>query len=63
MTVRDGLLRRDLEARGWNGRDLARATGLGQATIYRFLEKKVRTPKTLKRIAEALGYDTERYLR
>jgi transcriptional regulator with XRE-family HTH domain len=63
MKIREGVLARDLEAKGWNGRDLAHHAGIGRATIYRFLGGSIRTPKTLKKIADALEQPTERYLR
>jgi transcriptional regulator with XRE-family HTH domain len=55
-------IERDMLRRGWNRRDLARAAGLGESTITRFLNGGYRTPKSLKRIAMALDRPVDRYI-
>jgi transcriptional regulator with XRE-family HTH domain len=56
-------IKRDLRAKGWNYTDLFRATNLGSATISRFMRGKSQTPKTAKKIADALGKDLSEYVR
>ena len=54
-------IRRDLEAKGMIPADLQRF-GLTKGTISRFMTGKVQSPRTAKRIAEALGVPIDRYL-
>lgn len=47
---------------GWTFSDLAAAAGVSVQTVSRFIEGSFQSPKSAKKIAEALGYSTERYL-
>jgi len=51
----------DMDMRGWNGVQLAKASGLSYPTISRFLNNQLQTAKTAERIARALGYSVRRY--
>ncbi|NBT52899.1 MAG: XRE family transcriptional regulator [Marivivens sp.] len=55
-------LRDDMALRGWLPVDLARAAGVADMTVYRFLARDAQTPKTAKKLADALGYSVRRYL-
>lgn len=48
------FLRRELDARGLHGQDLARLTGLTPATISACLNHHEVSPRTMRLIAEAL---------
>jgi hypothetical protein len=52
----------DMRARGWFSVDLAREAGVHVSTVTRFFNGDSRTPKTLAKLALALGKKTERYL-
>ena len=56
------LLAEDMAVRAWMPNDLARAAGVDNATIWHFLRGSRRTPKTLGKIAKALGYKPARYV-
>ncbi len=55
-------LAEDVTLRGWLPIDLARAAGVADMTVYRFLRGERQTPRTAKKLAEALGHPLERYL-
>jgi transcriptional regulator with XRE-family HTH domain len=55
-------IRRDMVSRGWLPIDLARAADASHMTIGRFLSGERQTPRTLKKIADAFGYDPNRYV-
>ena len=57
------LLKRDAEARGLSGSELAASAGLGEATVYRCFAGKSISSKSLRKIATALGHEMERYLK
>lgn len=57
-----GLVRDDMEARGWMLFDLAREVDLSGATITRFMKRQRQTPKTAKKIARVFGREPEYYL-
>ena len=50
----------DMALKGWNSRDLARASGVSDMTISRFFAG-AQSAKTAARIAQALGYTVRRY--
>lgn len=52
----------DMAIKGWLPVDLARAAGVADMTVYRFLDGEARTAKTAKKLADALGYSVRRYL-
>jgi lambda repressor-like predicted transcriptional regulator len=52
----------DIAAKGWMNTDLARAAGISDKTVSRFLTREHQTAKTIARIAKALGYSVRRYL-
>ena len=55
-------MRADLAAKGWLPTDLARAAGVSDMTVSRFLNGARQNPRTVKKLAEALGYSVRRYL-
>lgn len=55
-------LERDIAARGWLARDLARAAGVSDMTVSRVLSSERSNPRTWARIAAAMGYTVRRYL-
>ena len=55
--------RADMELRGWFQIDLARVAQLPQSTVSRFLGGAVRSPRTAKKLADALGQPVARYYR
>ncbi len=48
--------------KGWLPTDLARVAEVADSTVNRFLSGEFQTPKTLKKLAAALGYTSKRYL-
>lgn len=55
-------IREDMALRGWLPTNLARAAGVSDMTVSRFLRRDAQTAKTAKKLAEALGYTVDRYL-
>lgn len=55
-------MRDDMALKGWLPIDLARAAGVADMTVYRFLSMEAQTAKTAKKLADALGYSLRRYL-
>ena len=55
-------LQRDIDARGWLPRDLARAAAVSDMTVSRALNGTRRNPRTWDTLARALGYTVRRYL-
>lgn len=55
-------MQEDMAALGWLPVDLARAAGLSQMTVGRFLRVERQTARTAKKLAAALGYSVRRYL-
>lgn len=55
------LILDDMAPKGWMPTDLARAAGLSDMTIGRFLKNEVQTARSAKKIAEALGRSVRRY--
>jgi plasmid maintenance system antidote protein VapI len=55
-------MRQDLAERGWLPRDLARAAGVSDMTVSRFLNSTRANPRTADRLARALGFTARRYL-
>jgi transcriptional regulator with XRE-family HTH domain len=55
-------MRDDLGARGWLPRDLARAAGVSDMTVSRFLNGSRANPRTVDKLARALGFTARRYL-
>ena len=51
----------DLARRGWLPIDLARNANVADMTVYRFLSGEIQTPRTAKKLADALGYSVRRY--
>jgi plasmid maintenance system antidote protein VapI len=56
------LLREDMAGRGWLQTDLARAAGVADMTVTRFLRGDFQTARTAAKLAKALGYSPKRYL-
>lgn len=52
----------DVAARGWLQTDLARAAGVSNMTVTRFLRGEHQTPRTAQKLAQALGFSVRRYL-
>lgn len=63
FTYKGSLVAADAARKGWNQAMLAHESGLSAMTISRFLSDQMQTPKSAARIARALGYDVQRYLR
>lgn len=55
------LIEDDMARKGWLSTDLAKAAGLADMTIGRFLKAEVQTARTAKKIARALGRPVSRY--
>ncbi len=53
----------DMTERGWNAIDLARQADISDMTVYRILDGKSTTARTLKKIAKALRKPTRDYMR
>lgn len=51
----------DMEELGWMRTDLARKAGLSDMTVSRFFRRKQQTPRTAKKLADALGQPLRRY--
>jgi transcriptional regulator with XRE-family HTH domain len=56
------LLSDDMALRGWMAVDLARRAGVSHMTVHRFLTGERQTPRTAKKLAEALNRRVSRYL-
>jgi hypothetical protein len=56
-------LDRDAIARGWNWRTLAKHAGVAPSTVGRFMYGTFQTPDTAKKLADAVGYPLQRYMR
>lgn len=52
----------DMLAKGWLQTDLARAAGVSDMTVTRFLRSERQTARTAKKIARALGRSVRHYL-
>lgn len=52
----------DMALRGWNTATVAREAGLSYKTVDRFLRGEIQTPKTIAKLAHALGHAVSRYL-
>lgn len=55
-------LRDDMAERGWLPTDLARAAAVSNMTVSRVLNGKRQNPRTIEKLARALGKSTRRYL-
>lgn len=55
-------LRCDIAERGWLPTDLARAAGVSDMTVSRFLSGERQTARTAAKLALALGKSVRRYL-
>jgi transcriptional regulator with XRE-family HTH domain len=55
-------LREDIAERGWLPTDLARASGVSDMTVSRFLKGESQTARTADKLARALGRSVRRYL-
>lgn len=56
------LLETDMKAKGWLPVDLARHAKVSHMTVSRFFSGKNQTPRTAKKLAEALGRSVRRYM-
>lgn len=56
------LIREDMASKGWLQTDLARAAGVSDMTVTRFLRGEFQTARTAQKLAKALGYSVRRYL-
>lgn len=56
------LVAEDMAAKGWSKLELAKRARVADMTVIRFLRGERQTAKTAKKLARALGYETERYL-
>lgn len=55
-------LANDMAERGWMATDLARAAGVSDMTVSRFLRGNRQTARTAKLLANAMGYSPRRYV-
>ena len=55
-------LRDDMAERGWLPRDLARAAGVSDMTVSRYLNGHRQNPRTIDKLAKAMGRPIRRYL-
>lgn len=55
-------LREDMALRGWLSRDLARAAGVSDTSVSRFLNGERPSPRMAAKFAHALGTTIRRYL-
>lgn len=55
-------LRDDMSERGWLPTDLARAAGVSDMTVSRFFSGERANPRTVEKLAKALGRGLRRYL-
>lgn len=56
------LMASDITERGWLPIDLARHAGVADMTVYRFLDGTSQTPRTAKKLADALEMPVRRYI-
>lgn len=56
------LILEDAGARGWMATDLARFSEVSDATLSNVLKGVRCTPKTVAKLAKALGHPVERYV-
>jgi transcriptional regulator with XRE-family HTH domain len=52
----------DMAVKGWQKQDLARAAGVADMTVIRFLRAERQTAKTARKLAKALGFSVRRYI-
>lgn len=52
----------DMATKGWLPTDLARAAGVSDMTVSRFLKNEIQTERAADKLARALGYSPRRYL-
>lgn len=55
-------MRLDMTERAWLPTDLARAAGVSDNTVGRFLSGERRNPRTAEKLARALGRSIRRYI-
>lgn len=55
-------MRGDMAEKAWLPTDLARAAGVSDMTVSRFLNGERRNPRTAQKLAKALGRRIRRYL-
>jgi transcriptional regulator with XRE-family HTH domain len=56
------LMAEDMAVLGWTKLDLARRARVADMTVIRFLRGERQTPRTAKKLADALGHTVRRYL-
>lgn len=56
------LLRNDMTLKGWVATDLARAANVSDMTVHRFFKSGQVTARTVKKLADALGFTVRRYV-
>ena len=54
-------LKLDAAAKGWDGETLAAASGVSAMTISRFFRGQPISPRTAKKLADAIGKSLKRY--
>lgn len=54
------LMAEDIAAKGWTPKDLSKLADVADVTVYRFLNGEFQTPRTAKKLANALGYSSPR---
>lgn len=56
------LMAEDMAIKGWSKLDLAKAAGVADMTVIRFLRSERQTAKSARKLAKALGFSVRRYL-
>lgn len=52
----------DMAAKGWKATDLARKADVSDMAVSRFFRREAKNPRTVKKLAKALGYSVRRYI-
>lgn len=53
----------DMDSLGWMNIDLARLAGVSHTSVGRFLSGERQTPRMAKKLAVALGFKIDRYIK
>lgn len=62
VTFDGRLMSRDMAARGWIKKDLARRAGTTAMSVGRFLSGKSQSARMAAKLSKALGYSVRRYM-
>ena len=62
LQFRTDLMLDDLALKGWSKFELSRRAHVSDQTVFRFFNGEFQTAKTCKKLADALGRSTRRYI-